>query len=433
MRGQSHQRAVARLITLGALIALLAACAPSTDSGQSGGEGGQQVRLSVWSWRTEDKAAYDRIFDKFEAAHPNITVEFKPYKNTEYNTILSTGLTKEGGPDVAQLRAYGLLQPLVEAGQLVELDGKVPGLDQFDKAALDGARGRKDSKVYGVPFATQTMQIFYNKKLFADHGVAVPTTWDQLIAAADKFKKAGIVPFATTGKDAWMLPIVHDTFAAPRYGGRAFEEKVLNGQANFTDPDYVESIKVVQELAPYFPDQVAGVAYTDSQVLFTSGKAAMFPGGSFELGFFNTQAPDLDLGVFSAPPPPGSVEQAALVPGWTDGSWGVNSRSAHQAEALELVKWMASKEFGQAFTDELKQISPVPGVTPSDPLLAQMAAAYQERPSSYVMLVNFRYGQPLGTDLLSEGLQQMLLGKADAEEVAQQVQKGLSQWFEPLR
>jgi raffinose/stachyose/melibiose transport system substrate-binding protein len=422
-----HLRSMTRLSLLVALVALLAACAPATDGGQDG----DKVRLSVWSWRTEDKAAYDKIFDKFEQAHQNVTVEFKPYKNTEYNTILSTGLTKEGGPDVAQLRAYGLLQPLVEADRLVQLDGKVPGLDQFAKTALDGARGRADGKVYGVPFATQTMQVFYNKALFDQHGVEVPTTWDGLMAAADKLKKAGVTPFATTGKDAWMLPILHDTFAAPRYGGKAFEEKVLSGKAEFTDPDYVASLKVVDQLEPYLPDQVAGVSYTDSQVLFTSGKAAMFPGGSFELGFFTRQAPDLQLGTFSAPPPPGSVAKQSLVPGWTDGSWGVNAGSKHQAEALELVKWMATKEFGQAFTDELKQISPVPGVTPSDPLLAQMAKAYEERPAPYLMLVDFRYGQPLGTDLLSEGLQQMLLGKADAEQVAGQVQKGLSQWFKP--
>jgi raffinose/stachyose/melibiose transport system substrate-binding protein len=428
-RRTRNAKGLAGLVVFGVLAAILASCAPSTDQGG----GGDKVRLSVWSWRTEDKAAYDRIFAKFTQAHPNIEVEFKPYKNTEYNTILATGLTKEGGPDVAQLRAYGLLQPLVEAGRLVPLDGKVPGLDAFGEAALEGARGRGDRKVYGVPFATQTMQVYYNKGLFSEHGIAVPTTWDGLLAAADKLKAAGVLPFAVTGKDAWTLPILHDTFGAARYGGPAFEQKILAGEAKFTDPDYVASLALVERLKPYLPDDVSGVAYTDSQVLFTTGKAAMFPGGSYELGFFTKQAPDLELGVFSVPPPPGSVSATPLVPGWTDGSWGVNAAGKHQAEALELVKWMATKEFGQAFTDELKQISPVPGVTPSDPLLAEMARAYQERPAPYLMLVDFRYGEPLGTDLVGEGIQQMLLGKADAGQVAASVQKGLSQWFEPLR
>ena len=45
------------------------------------------------------------------------------------------------------------------------------------------------------------------------------------------------------------------------------------------------------ELKPYLPDNAAGVAYTDAQTLFTSGKAAMFPGGRFELGFFQKAEP----------------------------------------------------------------------------------------------------------------------------------------------
>lgn len=157
----------------------------------------------------------------------------------------------------------------------------------------------------------------------------------------------------------------------------------------------------------------------------------MFPGGSFELGFFQTQAPDMEIGVFSAPPPPGSPATEAVVPGYVDGSYGVNAKSKNKDAAKELVSWMATQEFGQLFADELKQISPVPGVEPTDALVAEMARAYDERPAPYLLLVDFRYGQPSGTDLLGAGLQKMLLGKAAPEQVAADLQKGISQWFKP--
>jgi raffinose/stachyose/melibiose transport system substrate-binding protein len=416
----------------GVVLAMLAACAPSTSEGDKDSQGkGEKTTLSVWSWRTEDVAAYEKIFDVYEEKHPGTTVEFKPYKNTEYNTILATGLAEAGGPDVAQLRAYGLLQPLVEAGQLEPLDGEVEGLDEFPDQVLEGAKGLEDGKVYGVPFAVQTLQVFYNKKIFADNDIEVPTTWADLMAAAEKLEQAGVTPFATTGKDTWMLPIVHDIFGASRYGGSEFEEAVQSGSADFTDEDYVASLAVVDEVSRFFPDDVAGVAYTDSQVLFTSGKAAMFPGGSFELGFFQSQAPDLEIGVFSAPPPPGSQEQEPVVPGFVDGSYGVSAKSKNKEAAKELVAWMATKEFGQMFADELKQISPVPGVEAGDPVLAEMADAYAERPAPYLLLVDFRYGQPSGTDLMAAGLQQMLLGKATPDQVAGSLQKGISQWYKP--
>ncbi|MDQ1670685.1 MAG: raffinose/stachyose/melibiose transport system substrate-binding protein [Actinomycetota bacterium] len=424
-------RTSVRLIAVSALVALAAACAPSTNS-EGGGDtaSGDKTKLTVWSWRTEDVAAYRKIFSIYEKDHPGTTVEFKPFKNTEYNTILATGLTEAGGPDVAQLRSYGGLQPLIEAGNLVPLDGTA-GLSDFEPSALEGAKGRTDGKVYGVPFATQTLQVFYNKKIFADNGITVPTTWSQLTAAADKLQEAGITPFATTGKETWMLPILHDTFAAPRYGGADFAKAVQSGQKNFTDADYVASIDVVKSLEKYFPKDVAGVAYTDAQVLFTTDKAAMYPGGSFELGFFQAQAPDLDLGVFSAPPPDGSPVDHALVPGYTDGSYGINTKSKHQKAAKELVTWMATQQFGQLVSDELKQISTVPGVAPKDPLLAEMASNYAQNPTPYLLLVDFRYGDPSGTDLLGAGVQSMLLGKSDPQQVAASLQKGVSQWFKP--
>jgi raffinose/stachyose/melibiose transport system substrate-binding protein len=420
-----------RALTAGAAtVALLGACAPSTSDGADTGSG-ENTTLTVWSWRTEDVAAYEKIFDVYEKKHPGTTVEFKPFKNTEYNTILSTGLAEAGGPDVAQLRAYGALQPLVEAGQLEPLDGDVDALPDFPEQVLEGAQGREDGKTYGVPFALQTLQIFYNEQLFADNGIEVPTTWEELVAAADKLDKAGVTPFATTGKDVWMLPIVHDIFGAARYGGAEFEDAVLAGATDFTDPDYVASLGVVDQVARYFPDDVAGVPYTDAQTLFTTGKAAMYPGGSFELGFFQSQAPDLEIGVFSAPPPPGSRLQEPVVPGFVDGSYGVNAKSKNKKAAKELVSWMATKEFGQLFADELKQISPVPGVESKDPLVAEMAQAYEDRPAPYLLLVDFRYGTPSGTDLLGAGMQKMLLGKATPEQVAADLQKGVSQWFKP--
>jgi raffinose/stachyose/melibiose transport system substrate-binding protein len=228
-----------------------------------------------------------------------------------------------------------------------------------------------------------------------------------------------------------MLPILHDTVAATRYGGQDFQQALQAGETDFTDPDYVASIEVVDQLKPYLPQDVVGVAYTDAQTLFTTGRAAMFAGGSFELGFFRAQAPDMEIGVFSVPPPPESPVDTPLVPGWADGSWGVNTDSLNKEAALDLVRWMATQEFGQMFTDELGQISGVPGTEPTDEVLAEIVTAYGEHPAPYLLLVDYRYGEPLGTDLMGEGMQELLLGDATPADVAKKVDEGISQWFEP--
>ena len=409
--------------------AALLACAPSTDS--SGGSDDDGTTLEVWSWRTEDVDEYEKIFDAYEAEHEGVTVEFKPYVATEYDTILSTGLSAEGGPDVAQLRAYGGLQPLCEAGRLVELEGEDVDTSAISDDVLQGARCESDGGLYGVPFASQALVVYYNKAIFEEHGLEEPETWDDLMEISTTLQDAGVTPYAVTGKDNWVLPMVHDLFAAPRYGGPEFEQAVQAGEKDFTDPDYVASIETLEEITPFFPEDVVGVDYATAQTLFTSEKAAMYPGGSFELAFFQDQNPDLEMGVFAVPPPPGALVDQSLTPGWVDASFGVNSDSPDKEEALELVRWMATKDFGQMVSDDLKQMNPIEGVTPSDPLLEEMLQLNTDSPTPYLLLVDFRYGEPTGSDLMAAGLQSMLLGDTDASGVSAKVQKGVSQWFEP--
>ncbi|WP_030435901.1 ABC transporter substrate-binding protein [Actinoplanes subtropicus] len=407
----------------------LAATAACTATGSSNGNG--DVTLSVWSWRPEDAAVYRQIFAKFHESHPHIQVDFKPYKSTEYNPILSTGLTQAGGPDVAQLRSYGILQPLIQAGDLVPLDGQVAGLSNFETTSLDGPRGKKDHKVYGVPLEMSTFQVYYNKDIFAKYQLQPPATWDQLIADAKKLLAAGITPFAAAGKDTWLLPLYDETFAATRYGGRDFEKKVLAGRAKFTDPEYVAALDVLNQLKPYFPKDQMGLGEADVQTLFATGKAAMIPEGSFALGPLKAINPNLNLGVFNPPPPPGALVTKPLQVGWVDASYGLNAKSQHQKEALELLQWMTTAEFGKLVADQLKQVSLVKGVQSSDPLLGQMVSAYRSDPTPYLMLVDFRYGTPLGSDLQAAGLQKMLLGQQTAAQAANDIQTGLAQWFKP--
>ena len=154
----------------------ITACAPGSSSTAAGKAAGTDApgaprprSLKVWSWRPEDVEAYKKIFAAYEEKNC-VKVDFQAFKNTEYNQILTTGLTGSNGPDVVQARAYGALQPLIAGGNLTDITGKVEGLSSMDKTIVAGAKGKADGKIYGVPFATQTMQVFYNKKIFKERG-----------------------------------------------------------------------------------------------------------------------------------------------------------------------------------------------------------------------------------------------------------------------
>lgn len=422
-----------RIVTTAAVLAAsalaLSACAPSASSG--GSSAADDVTLKVWSWRTEDVDAYNRIFDVFEEQNPGITVEFEAFQNTEYNQILTTGLAGSDGPDVPMVRAYGQLQPNVEARQLEPIDGEVDGLDEIAPSVLAGAKGKEDGKTYAVPLATQTLQMFYNKAIFEDLGLEPPTTWDEFIDVNESLLAAGVTPMALGAKDDWILPIFHDIVGSARYGGAAFEERVLSGETDFTDPDYVASLQLITDLEKYLTPDVVGVSYTDSQIQFTSGQAAQFPGGSFEIATFRNQAPDLEIGSYQVPLHDDAVSETPVSPAYADGNFAVNAKSENKEAAFTLLNWLATPEFGQLVADELNQFSAIPGVEYSDEVMQEAWSNYEDGQAPYLLLVDFRYGEPLGTAVLGTEIQRMFLGETDAAGAASALQDGISQWFTP--
>lgn len=155
------------------------------------------TELTVWSWRTEDKAFYESQIVKFEAKNPGITVKFTPYLNTEYNAIASTALTAGKGPDILQMRPYGGMANLSDAGNFLALTVKdVPALGKLQPGILAAAQGYKDKKQYGFPYAISAMGIYYNPEILQKAGVkALPTNWEQLMIAFNKVKAIGVLPW----------------------------------------------------------------------------------------------------------------------------------------------------------------------------------------------------------------------------------------------
>ncbi|NGQ94894.1 extracellular solute-binding protein [Brevibacillus sp. SYP-B805] len=414
---------------------LLSACggngsdtaAPGTDQGKQAGDSKGEVVLQMHSWRVEDVAGYEKVIKAFEEENPGIKIEFKPFKATEYNTILNTALQSDSGPDIMQLRPYGAGMALAEAGYLEPLDS-VKGLDVFSKESLAAATG-KDGKVYGVPLSLNTTQIYYNKKIFDQYGLKEPKSWDELIAIAKTLKEKGITPFAFGSKEGWLLSLSHGVIGPGAYNGSAFVDKVLKGETNFLSPEFQKSIERMKELTPYFPDNFTGLELTDLRTLFTAEKAAMFINGSFELEGLRKANPDLQLDFFPMPTDDGKF----VITTWVDGSYGVNAKSKHKAEALKFMEFMTTKKFGETFANSLMRISAVPDVKTEDPLINKMADLISTSPTPYLMVVNFNEGNPTTKQTLETALQGMYLGQLTPEQVAQEVQKSAETWFAPFK
>lgn len=389
-----------------------------------------KVTLEFWSWRTEDVDVYNALIKMFEKKNPDIHIRFTAFKQTEYNTILSSAIKGGTAPDIIHLRAYGGLEQYAAPGYLVPLDDKVPALANFSDVAISGVRSKKDGKLYGVPFAMQTLVIYYNKRIYKKLGLKEPETWDEFLANLAAVKKAGYIPLANGGKDGWTLEVLHGVICPNFYGANGFFNAVVAGKTNFEDERYRKSLEKLLELRPYMPDNFMGVGYTDMQMLFVNEIAAHFIGGIWEAGYFKSLNPNLDFDIFAGPA--AHKGDIRYVSSFNDGSYGIFSGSKHIKEAVKFLRFTATTEFGQYFTDHLLQISAVPGIHPKDKILKKVLEL-NKHSTPYIMLVGFRWHQPTGSSLLQSALQGMMADKIDSYEVVKRVQKGVETWYKPFQ
>jgi raffinose/stachyose/melibiose transport system substrate-binding protein len=387
--------------------------------------------LTFWSWRQEDRAAYQQFIETFEAANPGITVTFETFEAANYNTILSTALAGGTGPDVMMVRAYGGLENVAAAGYLEPLSTEnVPALADFAEPALAAESMRSDGVVYAVPFASQTQLIVYNKALFDANGIEEPQTWADLEALSQTLKDAGVIPFANGTATAWQNETVAFGLGSTLMG-KDFYNALMSGETDFTDERFTGAMASVNDLAQnYFPDGFIGLDYPSAQQLFSSGMAAMFVGGSYEMATFKAQNPDIELGVFAAPGV--AAEDDKLVGLYFDGGYAANAAGANKEAAITFLNYLASQEFGQAFANTLSNISTVPGVTFDDPLLAEVNELNQSS-IPYLMLAHFRYGEPSGSVLIQGEMQKLFAGETTPEAVGEALTTGLAAWYEPFQ
>jgi raffinose/stachyose/melibiose transport system substrate-binding protein len=171
---------------------------------------GEPVELIFWSMWNEGEnqaLALQEIFDKFEAANPNITIK-TTWNGRQNQTTLRTALA--GGTKVdlmdqdadqvaGGMVAAGMGYDLAELLDSTALDEEVPLRDVFVPGVLN--MFDLDGKTYLLPYIYNTGQIFYSKAAFEEAGVSDVKTWDDLLAACDKLTAAGYAPLAIEGSE----------------------------------------------------------------------------------------------------------------------------------------------------------------------------------------------------------------------------------------
>lgn len=226
-----------------------------------------------------------------QAANSAAPVSFQTTPATQYDQKAQLLAGQNALPNMMMAaQTPSLNTQFIKAGKLEDLStvlGSSLNDDVLPAAAstIKALYGSQD--LYALPTEFNIEGIWYNKKLFSANGVTVPATWDDLVAAAAKLKKAGVQPFAVDGKDGWPITRLVGDYIFRDLGGDALQ-KVADGQAKLTDPDYVKAADAVAALgkAGYFGPSVGSIDYNTAMNEFLTGKAAMFYMGSWALSNF---------------------------------------------------------------------------------------------------------------------------------------------------
>jgi len=390
------------------------------------------TELTFWSWRPEDKVFYEEQAAIFQAK-TGITVKFTPYVATEYNALLATALTAGSGPDVMQVRPYGGMANLSDAGNFLALTTKdVPALAKMSAGTLAGVQGYASKKQYGLPYATSVIGVMYNPDLLKKAGVkALPSTWDSFLRVLDQVKSAGLIPLGNGTGYAPGLEQLHAGIGPTFYGGTQFFNDVVKGTRTFTDKNYVASLQAVKDLVPYMPATPAGVDYNTARGLFANEKAAFYIGGNYEISYFRSLNPSLNVAWMPAPAAaPGAKRYATS---WADGGFAINAKTKAKPEAIKFLNFLASKDFNQAAADQLGWISTAPYIKITDPAIAKMSKSLASQGTPFLNVVGFRFGTPTSSAILQPGFQKLTAGTTTAADLAKDVQAAVATWYAPQK
>jgi len=422
MKAHRHIRGLVAAMIAVSAIAVPAVAASSAHA---------SVELSFWSWRPEDTAFWTAETAKFQAA-TGITVKYTPYVATDYNATLATALTAGKGPDVMQIRAYGGMANLSDAGNFMPLTTKdVPMLAKMAPGTLAGAQGYKDKHQFGVPYSTSVLGVFYNPDILSKAGVTSnPTGWAGLLGAMAKVKKAGYTALAVGTGYAPGLEQMWGAIAPAFYGGNAFYNSIVKGSTNFNDPAFVASLKAETDLYPYMPAGASGLDYNTQRALFANGKAGFYIGGSYELSYFRSLNTDTKISWF--PSPAATAGGARYVTNWADGAYAINAKTTHKAEALKFLNFIASKPLMQDGANQLGWIPPVANIQSSEPAILAMQRKIPTMGTPFLTLVGFRYGAPTSSSIMQPGFQKVASGALTVEGLAKSIQDGVATWYAPF-
>lgn len=311
----------------------------SAEQPQANAPEAEAVTIRVFSNLTDRTSGQGLIeqmlFDNYMAENPNVTIEVEALDDESYKTKFKAYASGSSMPDLVNIWCSpSFLDEVVAANVLAPLNAD----DYADYGFADGSLAgvTYDGQLYGLPRNTDVLGFYYNKDMFQQYGLEVPTTWDELLNVAQVLNDNGVSAIAMDGQDGWVLTHFINCMTGTVLGSDTYEvmlDSVKNG--SYTNPAWETCVTAAAENASLlFQTGFETTDYGTAMNLFVNGQAGMFFMGSWEM----SMATDFAVGHFTMPDVDGDGQ--GVIGAYNGGGYAVSAGSAVKEEAIKLLNYM---------------------------------------------------------------------------------------------
>lgn len=332
----------------------------STDSNKTNKKEDKKVEtFSLMMYTDWYKAGWEAVIKDIEENQKDLGFRLEVEQisgGTQGKQIFQARIAAGEAPDFFEFQSVSdVIRDLGGADILEDISGE--WTKNYSQELLNSKFYSYEGKVVGLPIDPAVLVgTFYNKKIFDELKLEVPTTWEELLAVCEKIKQAGKVPFFYPGKDTWALTMMLNEgfireYEAQNMTQEEFFEKVNTNQIKFKDLEQVkDAIAKSKELIDkgYVQETYLSDNYDMSQKAVAKGEAAMIFQGTWVMDEIYGKYPEdaKDIGAFAIPFD-GTDASSQFVP-----FAFFMSNNCHNKElGKKVVEYLASREVQQIFAD----------------------------------------------------------------------------------
>jgi len=311
----------------------------------------------------------NKWFDGFEQNHPNIRIERENLFDEPFHDKTRAYAAAGELPDVMYVWPSGRSDYLHDQRLLKDMAPFVnrDGIrSSFIPLTMDPSQQQANYMAMIPQGITTTHAFFINMEVLNDCGLQPAKTYAELKAQVPVLRAKGYETVLIPAESDWVMQSCLFSMIAGRFGGADWHTRILNGQAKFTDPEFVNALDFVRQL---YADGVisktaVGVEYGEGPGMFANNQGAYYIDGDWRVGAFITDSStgqalispsrqnNIRIGVF--PEIPGakinSSSSVILGVGYAM-SAAIPAGSEKEAAAWELVKWLVGKEVSEIRTE----------------------------------------------------------------------------------